>query len=157
VVVLTIDYQLTGTGWANCTVRAGEHDCKLSASYLSDALGKLILAAGAILAGAHSVSVGFDEEPGEYRWSIVRTDGDTVRLSILSFQHLWGNLPDADGTPLLSVSCDPLDFAKSVCEAAEAVLKKHGVAGYKERWCDDFPSQQLDLLRSYIAAWGAHR
>jgi hypothetical protein len=51
-------------GWADCTVRADGNDCKLSASYLSDALGKLILAASAVLADAHSVSVGFDEEPG---------------------------------------------------------------------------------------------
>jgi hypothetical protein len=152
VVVLTIDYRLTGSGWAECTVRADDRDCKLSASYLSVALGKLVLAAAAVLAGAHSVSIGFDEEPGEYRWSVIRTDAGTVRVSILSFQDLWGNLPDADGTPLLSVSCDPLDFAKSVWEAAEAVLKKHGLVGYKERWGHDFPSQELDLLRSYIAA-----
>jgi len=46
VLVLTIDYQLTGSGWADCTIRPNERDYKLSASYLSDALGKLLLAAG---------------------------------------------------------------------------------------------------------------
>jgi hypothetical protein len=62
VVTLTIDYQLSGSGWADCMVHADE--------YFSDALGKLVLAAVVVLAGAHSVSVGFDEEPGEYRWRI---------------------------------------------------------------------------------------
>lgn len=113
-VLLTIDYRLTGSGWAECTVRADEGDCKLSASYLSDALGKLVLAGAAVIAGAHSVSVGFDVEPGEYRWSIVRIDGGTIRVRILSFQDLWGNQSDAEGTPMLSLSCVPLDFGKAL-------------------------------------------
>jgi hypothetical protein len=154
---LTIDYWLTGSGWAACTVRADGYDCKLSASYLSDALGKLVLAATMVLAGAHSVSVGFDEEPGEYRWSIIRTDNDTVLVNILSFSDLWSNQADADGTLLLSASCAPLEFGKAVSEAAEDVLKKHGLPGYKERWCYDFPSQELELLRSYVAAWERDR
>ena len=112
-----------------------------------------------VLAGAHSVAVGFDEEPGEYRWSIIRTDNGTVLVNILSFSDLWSNQADADGTMLLSASCTPLEFGKAVREAAEAVLKKHGLPGYKERWCYDFPSQELELLRSYVAArerdrWG---
>ncbi|WP_456619368.1 MULTISPECIES: hypothetical protein [unclassified Bradyrhizobium] len=151
--VLTIDYRLTGAGWADCIIRADEGDCKLSASYLSDALGRLVLAASAVLVGTHSVAIGFDVEPGEYRWSVVRTDGNTVRIVILRFFDLWSNLPDTDGTPLLSVSCAPREFGKAVQAAAEAVLKKHGLADYKERWGHDFPSQELDLLRSYIAAW----
>jgi hypothetical protein len=153
---LTIDYRLTGTGWAGCTVRADGRDCELSASYLSDALGKLVLAGIAVLAGAQSMSVGFDEEPGEYRWSIAQAGAGMVRLNILAFQELWGNQPDSDGTPLLSVICARLEFAKAVREAAESVLKQHGPAGYKEEWRYDFPLQELDLLRSYLVAWEAN-
>jgi hypothetical protein len=156
-VILTVDYRLAGSGWADCTIQADGRDCKLSASHLSDALGKLVLAAAAVLAGAHSVSVGFDVEPGEYRWSVVRTDAGAMCVSILSFQDLWGNLPDTDGTPMLSGWCTPLDFGKAVREAAEAVLAKHGLADYSERWGHDFPSQELDLLRSHIAAWERNR
>jgi hypothetical protein len=151
--ILTIDYRLAGSGWVDCTIRSDGRECKLSASYLSDALGKLVLAAAAVLAGVHSVSVGFDKEPGEYRWSIVCTDAGAMRVSILSFQDLWGNLPDADGTLMLSVSCAPLDFGNAVREAAEAVLSKNGLADYNAQWGHDFPSKELDLLRSYIAVW----
>jgi hypothetical protein len=145
-------------GWADCTVRTDGKDYDISASYLSDALGKLVLAAAAVLAGAHSISVGFDEEPGEYRWAVVHTDNGTVRLTVLSFQELWGNRPDADGTPLCSWTGHPVDFGRAVRDAAEAVLKKHGLSGYKERWAKhDFPSPQLELLKSYIAAWEGNR
>ena len=69
--MLKIDFRLTGSGWAECTVHADGCECEVSASYLSDALGKLVLAGVAVLADAQSVAVGFDEEPGEYRWAIV--------------------------------------------------------------------------------------
>lgn len=117
-----------------------------------------MLAAAAVLAGAHSISVGFDEEPGETRWSVVRTDNGTVRVSVLSFQELWGNRPDAEGESMFSWTCPPIDFGRAVRDAAETVLKEHGLAGYKERWVEhDFPSQQLELLKSYIAAWERNR
>jgi len=149
---LTIDYRLTGSGWARCTVRADGNEHELSASYVSDALGKLVLAAIAVLAGAHSISVGFDEEPGEYRWSIAYTGNDMVRVNILTFWDLWANQQDVDGTPLLSFTCTPLEFGKAVQKAAEAVLKEHGPAGYKERWArHDFPLRELDLLQFHVA------
>lgn len=154
----SIDYRLAGSGWADCTIRADGRECEVSASYLSDALGNLVLAAAAVVAGAHSISVGFDEEPGEYRWSVVRTDNGTARVSVLSFQELWGNRPDAEGESMFSWTCSPIDFGRAVRDAAEAVLKEHGLVGYKERWVEhDFPSQQLELLKSYIAAWERNR
>lgn len=113
-----------------------------------------MLAGVAVLAGAHSVSVGFDEEPGEYRWAIVMTENGTVRVDVLAFEELWGGRPDAEGKSLLTFSCAPLTFGKAVCAMAEEVLKQHGLAGYKERWADhDFPVAQLDLLKSYILRW----
>jgi len=151
-VTLTIDYRLTGVGWAKCTIAADGRDCTVSASYLSDALGNLVLAAATVMADAHSISIGFDEEPGEYRWSIVRTGNSVVEVKILSFGDLWGNQPDAEGEPLLAFSCTPLEFGRAVRDAADAVLKEHGLPGYKERWVRyDFPTKQLDLLTSYLS------
>lgn len=54
--MLKIDYRLTGSGWSECTIHADGRECEISASYLSDALGKLVLAGVAVLAGAQSVS-----------------------------------------------------------------------------------------------------
>lgn len=151
---LSIDYRLSGAGWADCTLCVDGETFQISASYLSDALGRLVLAAAAVLAGAQSVSVGFDEEPGEYRWSIVHTDNGTVRVSVLLFRESWANRPDAEGEEMLSWSGSPIDFGRAVRDAADTVLQTHGLAGYKERWVEhDFPSQQLELLKRYIAAW----
>jgi hypothetical protein len=153
-VTLTIDYRLTGAGWAKCAIAADGRNCTVTASYLSDALGKLVLAAATILAGAHCVSIGFDEEPGEYRWSIVCTGNSIVQVNILSFGDLWGHQPDSEGTLLLAISCTTLEFGKAVRDTAEAVLREHGLSGYKEKWIEhDFPARQLDLLQLYVSAW----
>lgn len=156
---LTIDYQLTGSGWADCKVQSGDRSCQISASYLSDALGRLVIAASAVLAGAHSISVGFDEEPGEYRWVITNTGGNLwVSVSILSFPELWGARPDSEGEVMFSCSCDPLDFATAVRDAAQNVLDHNGITGYKKKWCEhEFPSEQLKLLDEAIARLNSNR
>jgi hypothetical protein len=152
--MLKIDYRLVGSGWADCSVHANGRQCAISASYLSHALGRLVLAGIAILAGAHSVSVGFDEEPGEYRWALVMTGNGMLRVDILEFRQLWGNLPDAEGMALLTFSCSPLAFGRAVCAAADDVFTRHGLAGYKKQWGQhDFPVAELDLLKASILRW----
>jgi hypothetical protein len=151
---LLIEYHLLGSGWAECKVQFGEASCEVTASYLSDALGSLVLAAVAVLAGAHSISFGFDEEPGEYRWSIVRSDNNKVELCLLEFEQLWGNRPNSEGKLLMQVSVRPLEFGEAVAGAASRVLTQYGVAAYKEKWVEhEFPSRELELLNEYIARW----
>ena len=40
--VPVIDYRLAGHGWSECTIRFRDVSCEISASYLSDALGRLV-------------------------------------------------------------------------------------------------------------------
>ncbi|MDN3546691.1 hypothetical protein QWZ02_19755 [Kinneretia asaccharophila] len=155
---LSIEYYLAGSGWAECKVQFGEARCEVSASYLSDALGNLVLAAVAVLAGAHSISVGFDEEPGEYRWAIARSGNNQIDIRLLEFQELWGNRPDAEGKVLMHFAVEPLDFGEAVAAAASRVLEQYGLAGYKDKWVQhSFPSAQLDLLNEYLARWRRDR
>lgn len=149
---LTIDYRLTGAGWAACTIRFNEAACEVTASYLSDALAKLLLGALSVVAELHSVSIGFDEEPGEFRWAIVRNDSDTVRVTIVSFPDSWMNLPDSSGEPLMSFECSTVEFGRAVRDAASRVLEKHGSDGYAETWDMPFPVRELALLESWLAA-----
>ncbi|MBS0344528.1 MAG: hypothetical protein JSS56_28830, partial [Proteobacteria bacterium] len=149
---LEITYQLVGTGWSKCTIRTDSSECVVTASYLSDALKSLVLGALGILSGFNSVSFSFDEEPGEYRWVIQRTDANEVQIQILSFEELWGNRPNSEGTPKWAFNCQPAVFAVAVKAAAAAVLAEHGEAGYLEKWCQHhFPTRELDLLSDLVA------
>ena len=144
---LSISYELDGTGWAHCTVDDGAARCTVNASYLSDALGTLVLAGLGVLSGFSALTFAFDEEPGEYRWIIRSPERNTMELCLLAFDERRGNPADSDGRLLLATRCRPAVFARAVHAAAQAVLERHGEAGYQERWAQHaFPSRQLYLL-----------
>jgi hypothetical protein len=147
-----VDYKLTGPGWAACSVSRDGESCEISASYLTDALGNLLLCAYGSISGFSLVAFGFDEEPGEYRWVVRQVGSNTISVEILSFHQLWGLLPDSEGKSLFSATCEPLEFAKAVLAAAEHVLSRHGVEGYLALWLNPFPAKQFDLLRETILA-----
>jgi hypothetical protein len=90
---LSIAYRLAGAGWADCTLESDGTSAKVSASYLSNALGNLVLSAVAVASGFRITEFGFDEEPGEYRWVIEAVDNSVIRLRILEFKELWGMSP----------------------------------------------------------------
>lgn len=151
---LCISYTLAGTGWSKCVVEANDSRAELSASYLSDALGNLVLSAIAVASGFHTAEFGFDEEPGEYRWSLIAVDNNTIRLRLFEFEELWGNKPTASGRLHLETTLTPLAYAKAVHACAAAVQKEHGVAGYAEKWAEHpFPAHLLELLATSIARW----
>lgn len=148
---LSIDYRLSGTGWSDCIVTAANGRCELTASYLSDALGNLVLAALGVISGFRTLSFGFDEEPGEYRWVIDAIDLNEIKLQVLAFDELWGSKPNSGGKLLFETTCRPIVFATAVEHAAATVLNVHGEEGYLEKWSEHpFPTRQLALLRERI-------
>ena len=150
----SLTYDLVGTGWSTCVVEAGDVKLELSASYLSDALGNLVLFAYGAASGFHSLSFGFDDEPGEYRWVAQAIDSNLMNLKILEFQELWAHKSNAEGKVLLDIEMPPVIFAEAVAKAADTVLEKYGLTGYAEKWAEhQFPEQQLSLLKSSIQQW----
>lgn len=148
----TIDYRLDGSGWASCRISREEAACQISASYLTDALGNLLLCAYGAISGFSRAAFSFDEEPGEFRWVVQTVGANRVSVEILSFPRLWGSAPDSEGKVLFSVKCEPLEFAEAALAAAEGVLSKHGPQGYAASWGMPFPTRQFDLLRETVAA-----
>jgi hypothetical protein len=150
---LTIEYRLSGSGWAECTIRDGASSCDLTASYLSDALQRLVVAATAVISGFRCVSFSFDEEPGEYRWVIDTPRPNEIQLNILEFNELWGEKPDSEGVSLFKSKCLPVTFAKAVANTAQKVLDVYGEEGYQDRWSEHpFPKEQLRELVAIIKA-----
>ncbi|SFU61616.1 hypothetical protein [Nitrosospira multiformis] len=150
---LSITYVLTGTGWASCTIETVDTKVTLTASYLSDALGSLVVSGIAVLSGFDTCSFGFDEEPGEYRWVITAVP-HMIQIHVLEFAELWGWRPNSQGKLLLTFKCARLVFAKAVHAAALAVLEQHGIDGYEEQWVHaKFPERQVALLGALIADW----
>jgi hypothetical protein len=149
---LKIDYRLVGTGWADCALKSGDLSCRITASYLSDALGDLVLAALAAVRGFRAIAFSFEEEPGEYRWVITTPRMNEVDIAILEFDDLYAEKPDSEGRCLFKVRCRPSVFAQAVADAAKAVLDAHGESGYRETWGDHpFPAASFSELTSALA------
>jgi hypothetical protein len=148
---LAIDYRLSGTGWAECTLSDESSSCELTASYLSDALHNLVTAATAVLCGFSQTTFRFDEEPGEYRWIISSPRINEIQIEIREFDQLWGDQPNESGRLLFQTVCLPETFARAVAKAAEKLLEKHGEVGYRDQWAEHpFPAKQLAVLHDQL-------
>ena len=148
---LIIDYRLVGTGWSTCVVQDGPAKCELSAPYLSDALGNLVLAAIAAVSGFMHLSFRFDLEPGEFRWVIRHVPPNEIEVEVLEFKGPEVGRPDSDGGSLFKTRCLPIEFAQAVHAAAQNVLDEFGEAGYAEKWAEHpFPTRQLAVLERQI-------
>lgn len=146
-------YQLTGTGWADCTLIVGDSHVTVTASYLSDALRDLVSAVCRILEADAEATAVFAEEPGEYRWRLNRLDEDFVRIVILEFDDLWSDNQDSDGKAIFDVHCRLRSFAGAVYDGCKRLLAANGHDGYKEKWhSHDFPDFEFEELRRLLDA-----
>ncbi len=134
---LEITYELTGAGWAKCIVRNGEHNLEMHPGYVGDALGDLVRATLFIAGGGHDAEFSFDaESDGDYIWKISKY-GQVLEV--------------ADYTKsLFKAQISRNDLVSAVCSAAQKVLDKHGVEGYKGQWIEhDFPVLELEALQNF--------
>ena len=149
--MISIRYTLVGTGWSECLVELDGSQARLTASYLSDALGNLAAATLALLRGSEIQRVAFDEEPGEYRWVLRQFVPGRMSLRIVEFSELWSDAADDEGTVLLRGSCETSAFATAVLEALDSVLEEHGERGYARTWAEHpFPSATQQFIRSEL-------
>ncbi len=78
---------------------------------------------------------------------------DQVSLAIYEFRELWANRPNAEGKVLFQATVTPTDFGRAVFDAAQLVLKTHGVAGYAELWAmHPFPTVPLTVLGDILSS-----
>jgi hypothetical protein len=148
---VSISYVLTGRGWSECTITINEHRATITASYLSDALGDLIGATIRIMEGQTDATASFAEEPGEYRWRMTRRDADRISVQIFEFEQLWSNQSDDEAKTVLQAECRLRTFAGALLSAANDVLTKHGLQGYRSDWVThEFPTARLQRLRELL-------
>lgn len=148
----TVTYSITGLGWSECVVSDEKNTCTVTASYLSDALGHLLLAATAVASLFGRVTFSFEEEPGEYRWVITSPRMNEIEVEIFDFDESWSGKPDDAGRSIFKTKCLPDTFAQAIFSAAQQILDEHGEAGYAEKWGEHpFPMLQFRELERILA------
>jgi hypothetical protein len=142
----SFDFELTGRGWAQGTIRAGESRATATASYLRDALADLLGAARLMLADVREARCSWWEEPGEFRWVFLRPGSD-VRVRVIRFDDLRISQSDDAGTVLFDETGAPEVVAAAIEEGARRALERYGEDRYREQWAHDpFPTESLDVL-----------
>jgi hypothetical protein len=146
-----INYKLTGTGWAECTLHVDDAHVTVTASYLSDALDDLASAIAAALRGHPHSTARFDEEPGEYRWIFEPLPEEQVRIRVLEFPDLWGNRPDEEGQQIFQAECRLRTLAGAMISALQKLEEKYGIVGYREKWVEhDLPMNRVPELQELL-------
>jgi hypothetical protein len=147
-------YELTGRGWSECSIAIGGVRCEVTASYLSDALGELASAIEDLLRWSTDARAIFVEEPGEYRWRFIPTDGDHVRVKVIEFPH-WGKRNDAAGKVIFDADCERRALAEAVVRELRRLWDAHGLRGYREKWVNhDFPEERLRAIEELLRQAG---
>ncbi|MGI5238717.1 hypothetical protein [Dactylosporangium sp. CA-139066] len=140
------DSEVWGHGWAQAALRHGDQDAILDASYITRALVDLLRALVSLVDGYREGYVEWCEEPGEYRWRLRREPDqeDVVSVAVLWFPR-WEGIPD-DGERRFDTRLKLADLVTAIVAAARRVLDDIGVAGYRQRWGEPFPSLELQIL-----------
>lgn len=139
----SLEYQVTGAGWARATVTDGTREVTLHISFLSDALRDLTEAAIVLQRGALSAVFTWLGEPAEYRWSVDR-QGDDLKITISQPE----TSPDE---VLFSGRCTLGRFSGQVLTQLWHIVGEMGVEGFKEHWeSHDFPFDQYESLEALV-------
>jgi hypothetical protein len=155
---VVISYQLAGHGWADCTVSINDARVTISASYISHALEDLAAAVVAAMRGHPLAKATFDEEPGEYRWTLEQVVDGEVQVRILEFAQLRGGRPDSEGKVLLSEKCRLRTFAGALLSELQRIDREVGRKGYREKWVlADFPAARMEELEGLLAEGGVEQ
>ena len=133
-------YQLAGAGWADARISDSSGYRDMAVSYLSDGLGDMARAALQLLRGMREVSFSFQDEPGEHRWMLSRSEADSLRIRILWFEDTFSPRPQERGTEVFKCDCALLDFVGQVSSVLQTLLADEGIEGYRRRWqSHEFP------------------
>ena len=149
---LTIDFKLTGTGWATCTVRPARRNYSFTASYDSNALESLVTAAVAALSDINTTSFHFYGRSKDSFWDIQKNPEEKLNIEISDVVPTFTEILGCETKLVVTFDCTAIQFATAVLVASEAVLEEHGLNGYKTLWAEhDFPIDLLKLLRKRLA------
>jgi hypothetical protein len=142
---LRLGWNLSGRGWADCTVADHEAETVITASYITMAPEELIAAVTRLLAGEGEARAQFEAEPTAFRWIFYR-EGEAVWIRLLQ-------VPDADrhdraGTEIWTSWQTVDNVARAVIRCFDNVARTYGESGYHGKWCHPFPRAELEALRT---------
>lgn len=149
---VALSFAITSYGWADVSLRVVSETFNIEGvSYTGDGLGGLVRFALGLVVGETVAECSFDLEPAEIRLRGV-SDSVTVHLSVYKFADGYSDNSISEEARVLYTTCRIDALGRAVSRTADAVLREHGLAGYKFGWREEFPLRALAALKAALAA-----
>ncbi|WP_326677890.1 hypothetical protein [Streptomyces sp. NBC_01237] len=142
-------WELTGSGWATCSISDVSSKHKHFVSYCTDALADVVHGVAGLYGPTRTQRISFDLEPGEVRW-VLRGHGSNVDITIYRFPDMSASFdaPDEEGALCWSSTQPRSALGHAALEAAQVLLRRHGEKEYQAKWVRyPFPAAALQDLR----------
>lgn len=148
-------YKLNNIGWADVYLQIGDSEIYIFPSYLSEPLIDLIRSIELLLPECTPsdevksvVQFEWDSEPALHNWKIEKTKQGKIQIEIICFKDGIKTIP---GKLVFREECDLNQFITEVVHSLEALLKNHGILGYRKQWyAQDFPISSYLQLKYYV-------
>jgi len=172
--MFSIDYELTGYGWADVRISNGEISLERQASYLGEPLEELLdLASFLVEEDAfieyhryRNPAAYFTGEPFGMLLKLVEplaawedsghpnryfSPDIPVHLVVSEVSHVPNQIPVPEGAVTFDIRTTASQFAEEVFRCAGRVIEEYGFEGYRRSWMNgDFPVESFARLGALL-------
>ncbi|MDR6715505.1 MULTISPECIES: hypothetical protein [Paenibacillus] len=148
-------YTLNNIGWADVYLQIGDSEIYIFPSYLSEPLVDLVRSVELLLPECtpqdeikNIVYFDWDSEPAIHNWKIEMKSQEKIQINIMVYD---GGIKTLPGKLEFSEECNLNEFISEVVQFMEALLRDHGILGYRKQWyAQDFPISSYLQLKYYL-------
>jgi len=143
---MTLAYILHDAGWATAIIEHDGNRREMVASYLTDAVRRMLEAAVGLMRGTGTVRFGFTDEPGEHECVVTQIGPGEVNITVYWYKD-WTPPGRDTGEVVFFCNCSAIQLCEAIFVTCKRLLDEHGEEGYKSKWLkDEFPTETFERL-----------
>ncbi|PIA78901.1 hypothetical protein BFR04_05105 [Gaetbulibacter sp. 4G1] len=146
--MFSIEYKITGAGWATVKISNNEKTVTMDVSYLYDSLKELTQSAIDIKT-KQMRKVLFMEEPGEFLLLLNRSDTKIIDYELRWYEdwNEWNLIDENNFKLVLKGETTIAKYINQVKNVLKGILNELTPEEYKEKWINhEFPIEEYKLL-----------
>lgn len=147
----SIEYQLTGAGWAEVVFQQDTANIAMTVSYLRDSLKELADAAIQLSKGDRNALVVFMDEPGEHQVHISSDECELLQIEVRWYSDWasWNIGSQKRYKQVGELTTQVEQFRHQVLDVLNMLYVEVGTEGYREQWGEhDFPMDSYRRLEA---------
>jgi hypothetical protein len=147
--MIKIAFMLESKGRFSAELYNGTDTALVDAFIFIDAPKELLAAVMLLAEGIRETSCRWQTDPGEYRW-LFASENEEVILKVCFFQNTFSKLEDESGVLLFSGNEGRRRFCSHIKQQYDRLLNELGPEKYKELWGYEFPTNELNRLKTAL-------